>query len=48
MLDATLRAAPRQALMRSAAMAQRHCDSLGAEHRRVLEAIQDHAGAAAG
>ena len=43
MLDATLRAAPRQALMRSAAMAQRHGDSLCADHRRVLEAIQDHA-----
>jgi hypothetical protein len=42
MLDATLRAAPRQALMRSAAMAQRHGDSLCADHRRVLEAIQDH------
>jgi nucleoside-diphosphate-sugar epimerase len=47
MLDATLRAASRQALLRSAAMAQRHSDSLGADHRRVLEAIQDHAGAAA-
>jgi nucleoside-diphosphate-sugar epimerase len=47
MLDATLRAAPRQALLRSAAMAQRHSDSLGADHRRVLEAIQDHAGTAA-
>jgi nucleoside-diphosphate-sugar epimerase len=43
MLDATLRAAPRTALMRSAAMAQRHSDSLCADHRRVLEAIQDHA-----
>ena len=43
-LDATLRAAPRRALMRAAAMAQRHGDSLGADHRRVLEAIQDHAG----
>jgi nucleoside-diphosphate-sugar epimerase len=43
MLDATLRAAPRKSLMRSAAMAQRHGASLGADHRRVLEAIQDHA-----
>jgi nucleoside-diphosphate-sugar epimerase len=43
MLDATLRAAPRKSLMRSAAMAQRHGDSLGADHRRVLEAIQDNA-----
>jgi nucleoside-diphosphate-sugar epimerase len=44
MLDATLRVAPRKALMRAAAMAQRHADTLGADHRRVLEAIQDHAG----
>jgi nucleoside-diphosphate-sugar epimerase len=43
MLDATLSAAPRTALRRSAAMAQRHSDSLCADHRRVLEAIQDHA-----
>jgi nucleoside-diphosphate-sugar epimerase len=43
MLDCTLRAAPRQALMRSAAMAQRHNASLGADHRRILEAIEDHA-----
>ncbi|MDQ2816542.1 MAG: polysaccharide biosynthesis protein [Actinomycetota bacterium] len=48
MLDATLRAAPGQALMRSAAMAQRHSNSLGADHRRILEAIQDHTGTAAG
>jgi len=43
LLDASLAAAPRKALRRSAAMAQRHSDSLGADHRRVLEAIQDHA-----
>ena len=43
MLDCTLRAAPRRALMRSAAMAQRHNASLGADHRRILEAIEDHA-----
>ena len=43
LLDASLAAAPRTALRRSAAMAQRHGDSLGADHRRVLEAIQDHA-----
>jgi hypothetical protein len=43
LLDASLRAAPRQALTRAAAMAQRHSDSLGADHRRVLEAIIDHA-----
>jgi nucleoside-diphosphate-sugar epimerase len=44
MLDATLRAAPHKALMRSAAMAERHAKTLGADHRRILEAIRDHAG----
>jgi len=29
--------------MRSAAMAKRHSASLGADHRRILEAIEDHA-----
>jgi nucleoside-diphosphate-sugar epimerase len=48
LLDASLRAAPHKALTRAAAMAQRHSDSLGADHRRVLEAIEDHAGTAAG
>lgn len=48
LLDCTLRAAPGQALMRSAAMAQRHSDSLGADHRRILEAIEDHANPAVG
>jgi nucleoside-diphosphate-sugar epimerase len=43
MLDCTLRAAPPKALMRSAAMAKRHSASLGADHRRILEAIEDHA-----
>ena len=43
LLDCTLRAAPHTALMRSAAMAKRHSDSLGADHRRILEAIEDHA-----
>ena len=47
LLDCTLRAAPCQALMRSAAMAQRHSHSLGADHRRILEAIEDHANPAA-
>ena len=46
MLDCTLRAAPPKALMRSAAMAKRHSASLGADHRRILEAIEDHAGLA--
>ena len=48
LLDCTLRSAPGQALMRSAAMAQRHSESLGADHRRILEAIEDHANPAAG
>jgi len=43
MLDCTLRAAPPKALMRSADMAKRHSASLGADHRRILEAIEDHA-----
>jgi len=43
LLDCTLRAAPCQALMRSATMAHRHSASLGADHRRILEAIEDHA-----
>lgn len=43
LLDCTLRAAPCQALMRSAAMAKRHSNSLGADHRRILQAIEDHA-----
>jgi nucleoside-diphosphate-sugar epimerase len=43
LLDCTLRAAPCRALMRSAAMAQRHSASLGADHRRILQAIEDHA-----
>jgi nucleoside-diphosphate-sugar epimerase len=47
LLDCTLRAAPGQALMRSAAMAKRHSNSLGADHRRILQAIEDHANPAA-
>jgi nucleoside-diphosphate-sugar epimerase len=47
LLDATLGAAPRRALMRAAAMAQRHGDSLCGDHRRVLQAIRDHADPAA-
>jgi hypothetical protein len=43
LLDCTLHAAPRRALMRSAAMAHRHSASLGADHRRILQAIEDHA-----
>ncbi len=43
LLDCTLRAAPCRALMSSAAMAKRHSNSLGADHQRILEAIEDHA-----
>jgi nucleoside-diphosphate-sugar epimerase len=43
LLDCTLRAAPRRALTRSAAMAHQHSRTLGADHRRILEAIEDHA-----
>jgi hypothetical protein len=38
-----LRAAPRKALMRLAAMVQRHSDALGADHHRIFQAIEDHA-----
>ena len=47
MLDCTLRAAPCQALMRSAMLAQHHSDSLGADHRRMLQVIEDHTSLAA-
>jgi nucleoside-diphosphate-sugar epimerase len=43
LLDATLCAAPREALMRAAVLAQRHSYSLSADHQRILEAIKDHA-----
>ena len=43
LLDATLRAAPRRALTRAAALAYRQSDSLSPDHRRVLQAIQDYA-----
>jgi nucleoside-diphosphate-sugar epimerase len=46
LLDATLRAAPRQALVRAATMARRHQVTLSADHRRVLDAIQDNADSA--
>jgi nucleoside-diphosphate-sugar epimerase len=45
LLDATLRAAPRRALSRAAGLARRPGESLCPDHLRVLEAIQDHAGA---
>ena len=44
LLDATLRAAPHLALTRAAALAHRHGDSLCPDRRRVLQAVQDHAG----
>ncbi|MBV9382715.1 MAG: polysaccharide biosynthesis protein [Streptosporangiaceae bacterium] len=43
LLDATLRAAPRRALARAAAVASSHRAALGPGHRRVLEAIRVHA-----
>ena len=47
LLDATLRAAPRRALARAAALARPHQDALSSDHRRVLEAIRDSARTAA-
>jgi nucleoside-diphosphate-sugar epimerase len=41
LLDATLRAAPRPALTRAAALAHPHQNSLLPDHRRVLDAIRD-------
>lgn len=41
LLDGTLRAAPADALARSAAIAKLHWDTMSPEHRRVLEAICD-------
>jgi nucleoside-diphosphate-sugar epimerase len=48
LLDATLSAAPQRALARAAARASSHRDTLGPVHRRILEAIQDHADPEAG
>jgi nucleoside-diphosphate-sugar epimerase len=45
LLDATLRAAPGHALLRAATMARRQSDLLNVDHRRILDAIQDHADA---
>lgn len=44
LLDATLRTAPRTALLRSAALAKARWDTMSQDHRRVLEAICDVAG----
>jgi hypothetical protein len=46
LLDAALRAAPRPALERAAALARSHRDVQCPDHRRVLEAICDRAAAA--
>jgi len=43
LLDCTCAPRPRKALMRLAAMVQRHSDALGADHRRIFQAIEDHA-----
>jgi nucleoside-diphosphate-sugar epimerase len=43
LLDCTLRSAPRHALRRAAVMTQRHNGSLGPNHRRILNVIQNHA-----
>jgi hypothetical protein len=45
LLDAALRAAPRPALERAAALARSHRNVLGTDHRRVLDAIRDSAAA---
>jgi nucleoside-diphosphate-sugar epimerase len=45
LLDATLRAAPGHALLRAATMARRQNDFLSVDHRRILDAMQDHADA---
>jgi nucleoside-diphosphate-sugar epimerase len=45
LLDATLDAVPRRVLARAAALSDPHQDVMGADHRRVLEAIRDSAGA---
>jgi hypothetical protein len=41
LLDATLRAAPRQALRRCAIQARRHWGAMPPEHRRMLETVHD-------
>jgi nucleoside-diphosphate-sugar epimerase len=45
LLDATLDAVPRRVLARATALSDPHQDVMGADHRRVLEAIRDSAGA---
>jgi nucleoside-diphosphate-sugar epimerase len=45
LLDATLCTAPREALMHAATMTQRCAHFVGADHRRVLKTVRDHANA---
>lgn len=45
LLDSALRGAPREALARSAVLAKAHWDTMGPEHRQVLEMISSLAGA---
>ncbi len=44
LLDATLHAVPRRVLARAAILSDPHQGVMGADHRRVLEAIRDSAG----
>jgi hypothetical protein len=44
LLDATMHAAPPQALNRVAAIAQQHRDSMGPSHQRVLDVILSNIG----
>ena len=44
LLDATLHAVPRRVLARAATLSDPHQGVMGADHRRVLEAIRDSAG----
>ncbi len=44
LLDATLHAVPRRVLARAATLSDPHQDVMGADHRRVLDAIRDSAG----
>lgn len=44
LLDATLAAAPQRALTRAASMAERHAATLTADHRQILQTIQNRAG----
>ncbi len=43
LLDATLAAAPQRALTRAANLAERHAATLTADHRQILQTIQNRA-----